>query len=193
MNRTTRNTRRRLTPRTTVIGGAALGLIAGATVYGAVASAATPMTPAAFKAPVAKTARLANCSANTKLENGVCVVHVLKTVTVPATPASAAAKAKAAHQGGATPANLLNLAGEKSGEKSGKSGDNDADGKRGESDSRERAAHRDHDGDDATVAPVAKTPAPAATTVKAPVPAPVVAPAGVPAPPAGAPVPSAAS
>src|ERR1035437_5469633 len=43
MNRITRNTRRRLTPRTTVIGGAALCLISGATGYRAGGSSASPL------------------------------------------------------------------------------------------------------------------------------------------------------
>jgi hypothetical protein len=46
----TSTTRHRLSPLTTVIGGAAIGLIAGATVYGAVSSSAQETAPAA--APV---------------------------------------------------------------------------------------------------------------------------------------------
>jgi hypothetical protein len=99
MNRITRSTMRRLTPRTMVIGGAALGLVAGVTVYGAVSSAAEVRTPASFKAPVAAPARFADCAAGAKLEKGVCVIHVVRTVVAP----SAASAADGTPADGATP------------------------------------------------------------------------------------------
>jgi hypothetical protein len=105
MNRITRSTMRRLPPRTTVISGAALGLVAGAAVYGAVSSSAEATTQTAFKAkaPVAVAhVSAANCAANSKLEKGVCVVHVVRTVVVPPSAASIASQAKAAHAAGTT-------------------------------------------------------------------------------------------
>ena len=86
MNRLTPSTTRRFSQRGTVISGAALGLVAGAAVYGAVSSSAEVSQPTALKAkaPVAVApASLAVCAAGTKLENGVCVVHVVRTVVVP--------------------------------------------------------------------------------------------------------------
>src|SRR5450631_869596 len=103
MNRITRSTMRRLPPRTTVISGAALGLVAGVAVYGAVSSQAETSAHTAFKAkaPVAAAhASAANCAANSKLEKGVCVVHVVRTVVVPPSAAGIAAHAKAAHATG---------------------------------------------------------------------------------------------
>jgi hypothetical protein len=114
MNRITSTTMRRLSPRTTVISGAALGLIAGATVYGAVSSSAQSPAPAAFKAkaPVAAKASLANCAAGAKLDKGVCVIHVVKTVVLPPSAAAttAAAHAAAAKAAGAIPASTVRSA-----------------------------------------------------------------------------------
>ena len=115
MNRITRSTMRRLPPRTTVISGAALGLVAGAAVYGAVSSSAEVSTHSAFKAkaPVAAArASAANCAANSKLEKGVCVVHVVRTVVVPPSAASIAAQAqvKAAHAAGTAAAHTASTA-----------------------------------------------------------------------------------
>ena len=104
MNRITRSTMRRLPPRTTVISGAALGLVAGVAVYGAVSSSAEVSSHTAFKAkaPVATAkASAADCAATSKLENGVCVVHVVRTVVVPPSAANVAAHAKSAHLAGA--------------------------------------------------------------------------------------------
>jgi hypothetical protein len=84
MKRISRITIGRLSPRATVLTGAALGLCAGVTVYGAVSSAAE--SPTAFKAiavakaPAPAPVRYANCAAGAKLENGFCVTHVVKTV-----------------------------------------------------------------------------------------------------------------
>ena len=103
MNRITPSTLRRLPPRTTVISGAALGLVAGVAVYGAVSSSAEATTHTAFKAkaPVAAAhASAANCAATEKLEKGVCVVHVARTVVMPPSAADIAADAKAAPAGG---------------------------------------------------------------------------------------------
>jgi hypothetical protein len=81
----------RIRPRTSVLSGAAIGLIAGATVYGAV-SAPSP-TFSGYK-PVnaimaVATARAAGCAAGQKLEHGVCIIHVVRTVVVPATASAA--------------------------------------------------------------------------------------------------------
>jgi hypothetical protein len=173
----------RIRPRTCVLSGATIGLLAGAAVYGVVSSSATPMTPAAFKAPVAKTAGLANCTAGTTLTKGVCVVHVGRTVTVPLSAASAAAKAKAAHLAGATPGNQLKSAGKKDkGDKDDKNKDKNKDGDKpdGSESGREGAGHEGAgDAEDATAKPAVKTPAPVATTAPVPVKAPVPTPAPV--------------
>ena len=108
MKRISRITIGRLSPRATVLTGAALGLCAGVTVYGAVSSAAE--SPTAFtaiavaKAPATAPVRYANCAAGAKLENGFCVTHVVKTVLAapsaakapPAAGATAAATVKPA-------------------------------------------------------------------------------------------------
>ena len=76
---------KRLRPRTTVVSGAAIGLIAGAAVYGAISSSASSPTPTSFK-PVSANVAVApaNCGAGQKLEHGVCIVHVVHTVVLPA-------------------------------------------------------------------------------------------------------------
>lgn len=80
---------KRLRPRTTVISGATLGLIAGAAVFGAVssssvtASSSAPFKPALVSAATPRTA-LAPCAKGQKLEHGACIVHVVHTVVVPA-------------------------------------------------------------------------------------------------------------
>ena len=102
----------RLSPRATVLTGAALGLCAGVTVYGAVSSAAE--SPTAFKpvavaaAPASAPVRYANCAAGAKLENGFCVTHVVRTVL--ATPSAASLAAATAAQG-ANPAATVTPAG----------------------------------------------------------------------------------
>ena len=82
----------RLSPRTTVLSGATIGLIAGAAIYGAVSSSATTKAPTASKPASATVAAAqisaAHCATGQKLEKGVCIVHVERTVVVPA-PASA--------------------------------------------------------------------------------------------------------
>jgi len=100
-----RTAMRRLSPRATVISGAALGLLAGVAVYGAVSSSAAAPKVAAFtaaKVPVAAApASFKNCAKGQKLEKGVCVIHVVRTVVAPsATGAAATGSGRAA---GATP------------------------------------------------------------------------------------------
>ena len=83
---------RRLSLRITVTSGAALGLIAGVAVFGAVSSPASAPRPKAFRPASASRAVaparrvLAPCARSQKLEHGVCIVHVVRTVTVPAPP-----------------------------------------------------------------------------------------------------------
>jgi hypothetical protein len=92
------HTMNRLRVRTTVFGGAALGLIAGAALFGAVSSssatAPAPFKPALVSVDTVPAVPAANCAAGQELEHGVCIVHVEKTVVVPA-PASAQAEAPA--------------------------------------------------------------------------------------------------
>jgi len=103
----------RIRPRTSVLGGAAIGLIAGAAVYGAISSPAPGPTPTAFK-PVSASraitpASAAPCAARQTLEHGVCIVHVVRTVVIPAAgsvsnpssaaPASVARAAQPGEQG----------------------------------------------------------------------------------------------
>jgi hypothetical protein len=90
MNRlSTSRTRSRIRPRTTVLSGAAIGLLAGAAVYGAVASSSatalspTPIKPALVSATTPR-APGAPCAKGQELEHGVCIVHVERTVVVPA-------------------------------------------------------------------------------------------------------------
>ena len=76
----------RIRPRTAVICGTALGLLAGAAVYGTVSSSAVATTPSASKtaeAPVAAAlARTANCAKGQQLEHGFCIIHIVRTVVV---------------------------------------------------------------------------------------------------------------
>jgi len=75
-------------PSFTVLSGAAIGLVAGAAVYGAVSSSANP-TSQPTKAVVATApASVAPCAKGQKLEDGVCIIHIVRTVVVPA-PAAA--------------------------------------------------------------------------------------------------------
>jgi hypothetical protein len=183
MNRITSTTRRRLTPRTTVIGGAALGLIAGATVYGAVTSSAQDTAPAAFKAPVPAAAKLANCTAGSTLANGVCVVHIAGTPGVPSPAATAAAKA--AHL--AASKRERSEAGDRKSDKDGDHVGRRA-GSKSDRDGASNEGSRAGDGDDRAVS----------STVRAAAPVPTRAPVRAPAPrltsaPTAAPVASAAS
>ena len=94
----------RLRPRTTVLSGATIGLIAGAAVYGVVSTSADATTPTAYtaaKPPVAAVpASAARCAAGQKLEKGVCIVHVVRTVVVPAA-GNASNPSSASNQSGA--------------------------------------------------------------------------------------------
>jgi hypothetical protein len=87
-------TGRHLTARTTILSGAALGLVVGAAVYGAVSSSAESPISGTFKAkapvPVARAA--ASCAGTAKLEKGVCVVHIVRTVIAPQVPGVAPAR-----------------------------------------------------------------------------------------------------
>ena len=72
-------------PRTTVISGAALGLLAGAAVYSTVSSSTVATIPMALRAsaPVARVpARAASCGTGQRLEKGACIIHVVRTVVV---------------------------------------------------------------------------------------------------------------
>ena len=114
MNRLNRrSTSRHLSPRLTVTGGAALGLVAGVAIYGALSSSAEatkPATSTVAKAPVAAAhARFANCAAGAKLEKGVCVVHVVRKVVV--APAATGVSAAQARGAGAIPDSPNNPAG----------------------------------------------------------------------------------
>ncbi|MEO8555331.1 MAG: hypothetical protein ABI474_01570 [Actinomycetota bacterium] len=76
----------RLRPRTTVLSGATIGLIAGAAIFGAVSSSASDKAPTASKpaSVAAAPVSAASCATGQKLEKGVCIVHVQRTVVVPA-------------------------------------------------------------------------------------------------------------
>ena len=80
-------------PSFTVLSGAAIGLVAGAAVYGAVSSSATPTLKPTKAVVAAAPAAAASCAKGQKLEDGACVIHVERTVVVPAVgPAPAAAQ-----------------------------------------------------------------------------------------------------
>jgi hypothetical protein len=92
----------RLRPRTTVLSGATIGLIAGAAIYGAVSSSASDKAPTATKpvsAIAAAPVSAARCAAGQKLENGVCIVHVQRTVVVPATGGASSLNSGSASSG----------------------------------------------------------------------------------------------
>jgi hypothetical protein len=108
----TSSTMRRLRPRTTIVSGAALGMVVGASVYGGVSSAAQP-EQVAFKAnvPVALAPlKATTCTGTAKLEQGVCVIHVVRTVSGPPAAgavAGTAAPAAAAPVAGIVPASTV--------------------------------------------------------------------------------------
>jgi|SRR5450631_288039 len=168
MNRTAPapSTKGHLGPRTTILSGAALGLVVGAAVYGAVSSSAGSPIPTAFKAktPVAVARATApGCAGTATLVKGVCVVHVVRTVIAPPVAGVApAARAAAAPVASHVPTSTVRA---------------------GLSASGGGATPK------ATVAP--KTPAtPVAARTKAPVPAPIAAVAAKPTPsPTTVPVP----
>jgi len=94
---------RRLRPRTAVLGGAAIGLVAGAVAFGATSSTTvtSPVSkPASFtkqvpvsvaKPPPPVRPKKAPCARNQQLEDGVCIVHVERVVVrhKPAPPVQA--------------------------------------------------------------------------------------------------------
>jgi len=89
----------RLRARTTVITGAAFGVIAGAAVFGAASSSSATMpTSPAKVAPASAvtalaTAAAARCAAGQEPEHGVCIVHVERVVVRPAPGAAAQSNA----------------------------------------------------------------------------------------------------
>lgn len=121
----------RLSPRTTVLSGATIGLIAGAAIYGAVSSSATTKAPTASKPASATVAAAhvsaARCAAGQKLEKGVCIVHVERTVVVPA-PASASVPGTASGFSGSLPASSVGSTepGEQASEGAEQEGENEA-------------------------------------------------------------------
>lgn len=194
MNRITRSTMRRLPPRTTVISGAALGLFAGAAVYGAVSSSADASSHTALKAkaPVAAAkASAADCAASSQLENGVCVVHVVRTVVVPPSATSIAAHVKAAHTEGTKGALKAAAVKHAALEKAEKAEEGRHHFGRGSRWSSREDFERDFEESwtgTGTPVPTVTTPAPAPTP-KPPVPAPVPTPAPTTVTPVPAPVP----
>jgi hypothetical protein len=116
-------------PSYTVLSGAAIGLVAGAAVYGAVSSSAD-QTPA--KATVAAVPASADsCAPGLKLEDGVCVVHVVKTVVVP----------PAAGQGASSPQGSVAASGTSAGSESSASGDDAAEAAEPDADDATEAAN----------------------------------------------------
>jgi hypothetical protein len=100
--------KRHLRPRTAITSGAALGLVVGATVYGAVSSSADAPIPQTLKAkaPAAVAPVMAaGCTGTAKLEKGVCVVHVVRTVIAPL--AASAAPPAAAPVAGNVPSSTV--------------------------------------------------------------------------------------
>ncbi len=97
---------KRLRPRTSILGGAVIGLVAGVAAFGVTSTTATtPVTkPASFTklAPVSipdppppAPPRKAPCAKNQELRDGVCIVHVERVVVhnQPAAPVQAIAQA----------------------------------------------------------------------------------------------------
>ena len=81
---------RHIRPRTAVLSGTAIGLIAGAAVYGAVCP--SPPAPSALRpastAMAIPAARPADCGPGQSLQHGVCIIHIVRTAVAPA-PVSA--------------------------------------------------------------------------------------------------------
>jgi hypothetical protein len=99
----------RIRTRNAVLAGAVIGLVAGAATYGIVSSSAVIAPAARFRpAPVAMTvapARTAGCAPAQTLRDGVCIVHVVRVVVLPApVPSTSAVVASAPAPAGATPA-----------------------------------------------------------------------------------------
>jgi len=84
---------KRLRSRTTVLGGLAIGLIAGAAAYSATTPPVTTPAPASFSMSVPPASepllkprrpRAAPCGAGQTLRNGICIIHVVRTRVIPA-------------------------------------------------------------------------------------------------------------
>lgn len=80
-----------LRPRTAVLGGAGIGLIAAAVIYGTLSSASVAASTAASvkpakvvvaAVPAAAKPVAAHCGKGQKLEHGVCIIHVNRVVHV---------------------------------------------------------------------------------------------------------------
>ena len=112
-------------PSFTVLGGATIGLVAGVAVYGAIstASAATSTSVKPAKAIVAAPAAAASCAVGQKLEDGVCVIHIERTVVV-AAPSTGATQAGGSSAAASTPKSIGQSA---SGDHEAEVGDHDAD------------------------------------------------------------------
>ena len=102
----------RVHPNIAVLSGVTIGLIAGAAAYSGICSSvvASPTPFSVPKAPVSLTqvravpAKPARCEAGSKLERDVCVIHVVRTVVVPAaTTALNASRGGSASSTRATP------------------------------------------------------------------------------------------
>lgn len=110
---------KRLRPRTTILGGAAIGLVAGVAAFGATSSttATTPVTkPASFtklapvsvaKPPPPVRPKMAPCAKNQELKRGVCIVHVERVVVhyKPAAPVQAMPQSSSQSQSGGNSGN----------------------------------------------------------------------------------------
>jgi hypothetical protein len=76
----------RIRPRTCVLSGATIGLLAGAAVYGVVSVA--PPSPSALgavsTARALPRARAADCAPGQSLQHGVCIIHIVRTVVAAA-------------------------------------------------------------------------------------------------------------
>jgi uncharacterized protein involved in type VI secretion and phage assembly len=180
-------TKRRLTPRATVVSGAALGLLAGAAVYGGVSSSASAAAPAYKPANAsAKVAPVsyAKCAPATTFEKGTCVVHVVRTVVLPS-PATAAQKAKQARSAGVRPGHTL--------ERSGDSQDRHEKaefGSRDRSHESEESEHESGDDREESEGSPSHATAPVPAPAPAPAPAPTPAPTATPTPTATVPAPA---
>ena len=84
---------KRLRSRTTVLGGLAIGLIAGAAAYSATTPPLTTPAPASFTMSVPPASepllkprrpRPAPCGAGQTLRNGICIIHVVRIRVIPA-------------------------------------------------------------------------------------------------------------
>ena len=107
MNRlSTTRTRSRIRPRTPVLTGAAIGLLAGAAVYGAVASSSAtalgpaPIKPVLVSAAIPRAPLAAPCAKGQKLEHGACIVHIVHIVHTGVVPAAGSSYGSGSGSGG---------------------------------------------------------------------------------------------